>query len=172
MNNFLKKLWGQIQTLFSRLTLTQKLIAAGVVVGIIAALIVVLSVTSQPTKVILYNNLNAQDFGTITKKLEEWNTRFATKGNSIWVNPKDREYIKMKLAQEQIIPQGVKGWELFDIDRWTTTDFERNITKRRAIIGEITKHIKMLDGVEDCSIEITMPEPNYMWIMKNLLLLL
>ena len=159
MNNFLKKLWGQIQTLFSRLTLTQKLIAAGVVVGIIAALIVVLSVTSQPTKVILYNNLNAQDFGTITKKLEEWNTRFATKGNSIWVNPKDREYIKMKLAQEQIIPQGVKGWELFDIDRWTTTDFERNITKRRAIIGEITKHIKMLDGVEDCSIEITMPEP-------------
>jgi flagellar M-ring protein FliF len=158
MNDFFKKLWSQVTALYGKLTLVQKLIAGGVIVGVIIGVVVLLGTTSQPTKVVLYTDLNAKDFGTITKQLEEWNTRFATKGNSIWVNPKDREYVKMKLAQEQIIPQGVKGWELFDTERWTTTDFERNVTKRRAIIGEITRHIKMLDGVEDCSIEITMPE--------------
>jgi flagellar M-ring protein FliF len=107
--------------------------------------------------VILYSDLNVKDFGEMTKKLQEWNTKFATRGNSIWVNPKDKEYIKMKLAQEGVIPQGLKGWELFDTEKWTTTDFERNINKRRAIIGQMTRHIKLIDGIEDVSIEITMP---------------
>ena len=37
-------------------------------------------------------------------------------------------------------------------------DFERVVNKRRAIIGEITRHIKLLDDVEDVSIQVTMPE--------------
>lgn len=159
MNEFWKRLRDQAVRLWGRLTPVQRLLAGGVVLTVAVGLAVLLSVSGKPTQVVLYDNLNARDFGRITKRLEEWNVRFIPKGNSIWVDPKQRDYLKMKLAQEEIIPEGVKGWELFDTERWTTTDFERNITKRRAIIGEITRHIKMLDGVEDCSIEITMPEP-------------
>jgi flagellar M-ring protein FliF len=158
MNDFVKKLFTQVTTIFKKLTLVQKLVGAGVILVIVIVLAVTLSTTGKPTQVSLYEEMNAKDFGAITKKLGEWDYKFVTRGASIWVNPKDREYIKMKLAQENLIPQGLKGWELFDTEKWTTTDFERNVNKRRAIIGEITRHIKLLDDVEDVSIEITMPE--------------
>ncbi len=157
MNDFLKKIVEQVTTIYKKMTVTQRLIVIGVGVAVIALFVIILASSGQPTKVILYSELNVKDFGEMTKKLQEWNTKFATKGNSIWVDPKDKEYIKMKLAQEGVIPQGLKGWELFDTEKWTTTDFERNINKRRAIIGQITRHIKLIDGIEDVSIEITMP---------------
>ncbi len=68
-------------------------------------------------------------------------------------------YLRMKIGQAGILPSDIKGWELFDTQTWTTTDFERDVNKRRAIIGEITRHIKLLDDVEDVSIQVTMPEP-------------
>ena len=69
----------------------------------------------------------------------------------------ERAYIKTKLGQEGLIPQGIKGWDLFDTQKWTTTDFERNINLKRAIIGEMTKHLTLLEDIENVSIEITMP---------------
>ncbi len=158
MNDFLKKIVEQVTSVYKKMTMTQRLIVAGAGVAVIAIIIILLSSSSQPSKVILYSELNVKDFGAMTKKLQEWNYKFAAKGNEIWVDPKDKEYIKMKMAQDGLIPSGIKGWELFDTEKWTTTDFERNINKRRAIIGEVTRHLKLIDGIEDVSIEITMPQ--------------
>jgi len=43
-------------------------------------------------------------------------------------------------------------------NKLTEWDFERDVNKRRAIIGEITRHIRLLEDVEDVSIQVTMPE--------------
>lgn len=153
-----KKIVSQITDLYKKSSLTQKLIALGVIVVVIIAVVFMFSTSAKPTKTILYSDLNVKDFGAITKKLQEMNYKFVTRGNEIWVDPKDKEYIKMKLAQVNIIPEGIKGWELFDTEKWSTTDFERDINKRRAIVGEITRHIKLLDDVEDCSINLAMPK--------------
>ncbi len=159
MKEFLQKLLTQFKEIYSKLNKKQKVIIGVILLLIIVSFIVLISFSGKATKVILYSNLNAKDFGEITKKLQEWGYEFIPEENNIWVRPEDKQYIKMKLAQEGIIPAGIKGWELFDTQKWTTTDFERNINKRRAIIGEITKHLKMLkEDIEDVSIQITMPE--------------
>ena len=64
----------------------------------------------------------------------------------------------MRLGQDNLLPSDIKGWELFDTEKWTTTDFERNVMKRRAIIGAITRHLKMLEDVEDATVTVSMPE--------------
>jgi len=159
MKEFLQKVLVQFKGVYSKLNKKQKIIILLVLATVIVSFIFLISYSGKATKVILYSDLNAKDFGEITKKLQEMKYEFTPDGNNIWVKPEDKQYIKMKLAQEGIIPSGVKGWELFDTQKWTTTDFERNINKRRAIIGEITRHLKMLkDDIEDVSIEITMPE--------------
>ncbi len=157
MNEKFSKLIGQLGDIYKKISKKQKIIIAVIIVISIVSLILLFSFSSQPTKTILYKDLNAKDFGQITKKLQDWGYNFTPDGNSIWVSVKDKKYIKMKLAQEGIIPEGIKGWDLFDTQKWTTTDFERDINKRRAIIGEITKHLKLLDDIEDVSIQITMP---------------
>ncbi len=157
MNEKFKKFVEQISNIYKKLSKKQKIIIGAILFITVLSLVLLFSFSSQPTRTILYQNLNAKDFGQITKKLQEWGYNFTPDGNSIWVSIKDKKYIKMKLAQEGLIPTGIKGWDLFDTQKWTTTDFERDINKRRAIIGEITKHIKLLDDIEDVSIQITMP---------------
>ncbi len=160
MNEFFRKLLDQIKKFgdtLKKLNKRQKIVIGVVAVVVIISIIFLISYSKKGAYTVLYRNLSTEDFGKITKKLQEWGYEFIPEENTIWVRPEQRGYIKMKLAQEGIIPKGIKGWELFDTQKWTTTEFERNVNLRRAIIGEVTRHLKMLDDIEDVSIEITMP---------------
>ena len=162
MENFFKKLLANLKNLFSKLSGTQKLILVGVVALVVVGLIFLLSFSSKQTEAYLFESpIEQQDFTRITNKLTEWNAAYRTREGKFIV-VKDEQtgaYLRMKLGQAGVLPSGIKGWELFDTQSWTTTDFERDINKRRAIIGEITRHIKLLDDVEDVSIQVTMPKP-------------
>jgi len=160
MNEFFRKLLDQIKKFgdtLKKLNKRQKIVIGVVAVVVIISIIFLISYSKKGAYTVLYRNLSTEDFGKITKKLQEWGYEFIPEENTIWIRPEQRGYIKMKLAQEGIIPKGIKGWELFDTQKWTTTEFERNVNLRRAIIGEVTRHLKMLDDIEDVSIEITMP---------------
>jgi flagellar M-ring protein FliF len=161
MDSFLKKLLEKFNNIFSKLSQTQKLILFAVVALVVVGFIFLISFSSKQTEALLFQTpLEQQDFTRITNKLTEWNAEYRTKEGK-YVVVKDEQagaYLRMKLGQAGVLPSGIKGWELFDTQSWTTTDFERDINKRRAIIGEITKHIKLLDDVEDVSIQVTMPK--------------
>ncbi|MGQ9615714.1 MAG: flagellar basal-body MS-ring/collar protein FliF [Spirochaetota bacterium] len=162
MNEFLKKILDNIKNTLSRLNQTQKLILIGVAALVLVGFIFLISFSSKPTEALIFQTpLEQTDFMRVTNKLTEWNVSFREReGKYIVVKDANTAaYLRMKLAAAGILPTGVKGWELFDVQKWTTTDFERDITLRRAIIGEITRHIRLLEDVEDVSIQITMPKP-------------
>jgi flagellar M-ring protein FliF len=62
------------------------------------------------------------------------------------------------LIREDLIPSGTDPWAIFDRERWTLTDFERNVNLRRAITQMVTDHIKALDDVDDANVTIVMPQ--------------
>ena len=161
MENFFKKFLDSFRNVFGKLSQTQKLILFGVIALVIFGLIFLVTFSSKQTEANLFSTpLEQNDFMRISEKLTQWNAQFKTReGQYIIVEDEDTAaYLRMKLGQAGILPTGITGWELFDTQSWTTTDFERDINKRRAIIGEITRHIKLLDDVEDVSIQVTMPE--------------
>lgn len=161
MNEFLTKLVEQVKNIYSKLNQTQKFVALGIIVGIALAVIMLFTFTGRPAKVQLFKtNLNSKDYGEIAKKLQDWGKyEYELYDNKIYVSVKDREYIKTDLYAEGIVPQDKPGWELFDMQKWTTTDFERDVNKRRAIIGSIENHIKRIRDIENVSIALDMPEP-------------
>ena len=63
MNDFFKKIVEQVTSIYKKMTMTQRLIVLGVAVAVVAIIIVLLSTSSQPSKVILYSELNVKDFG-------------------------------------------------------------------------------------------------------------
>jgi flagellar M-ring protein FliF len=161
MDTFFKKLLENFKNAFGKLSQTQKLILFGVVALVIFGFIFLVTFSSKQTEAYLFNTpLEQDDYMRITERLTQWNAEFRTReGQFIIVDDEQQAaYLRMKLGQSGILPSGIKGWELFDTQSWTTTDFERDINKRRAIIGEITRHIKLLDDVEDVSIQVTMPQ--------------
>jgi len=62
------------------------------------------------------------------------------------------------LTREDLIPTGTDPWAIFDRDRWTITDFERNVNLRRSITQMVTDHIKALDDVDNANVNIVLPE--------------
>jgi len=162
MNEFFKNLLGNIKSIYGKLSKTQKLVIFGVVLLLVVSFVFLISFSSKPTETLLFQTpLDQNDLQRITNKLTEWNVSYKVKDQK-YIVVKDEHtssYLRMKLGFAGILPSGIKGWELFDTQTWTTTDFERNVNLRRAIIGEITKHIKLLDDVEDVSIQIAMPKP-------------
>jgi flagellar M-ring protein FliF len=62
------------------------------------------------------------------------------------------------LAQENLIPVGVAGWELFDIDKFTETQFDKDIKKYRALKGAIEKSLMTLNSVEKAEVNISFPD--------------
>ncbi len=161
MDAFLKRILEYAKNLLSKLSQTQKLILIGVGALVIVGFFFLISFSSKQTEALLFQSpLEQFDFVRITNKLTEWNADYNSRDGKYIVVPDENTgaYLRMKIGQAGILPAGIKGWELFDTQAWTTTDFERDINKRRAIIGEITRHIKLLDDVEDVSIQVTMPE--------------
>ncbi len=162
MNDFFKKILESVKSIYGKLSKTQKLVILGVVALVIVSFIFLISFSSKQTEALLFQTpLNEYDLQRITNKLTEWNVDYKVKDGK-YIVVKDEHtsaYLRMKLGAAGILPSNIKGWELFDTQSWTTTDFERNVNLRRAIIGEITRHLKMLDDIEDVSIQVAMPKP-------------
>jgi len=161
MDEFLKKLLDNVKNIYAKLNQTQRLILFGIGALIIVGFVFLVSFSSRQTEALLFQSpLEQYDFTRITNKLTEWDVDYRMREEKFIV-VKDEQtsaYLRMKLGEAGVLPSGIKGWELFDIQKWTTTDFERDVNKRRAIIGEITRHIRLLEDVEDVSIQVTMPE--------------
>jgi flagellar M-ring protein FliF len=154
MNDVLEFLKNLVSK-FNQLPLTSKLIIGASAAAVIGSLIVVILVSKPTTKVLLYPQaLSPEDFARVTKKLTELNIPFETKDNKFILveNEEIKQKAKMKLAWEGIIPNNIKGFELFDTQSFTTTDFERNVNLHRALIGEIERHLKMIDDIEDVKV--------------------
>ncbi len=162
MNEWLKKLVAQITSLWGKWTLVQKLVLAGVVVAVIVSLVVLFSVSSSPSMVPLIDTPIADPAvrDKIILRLNEENIKTAVSAAGVISVPDEGTARRMRsiLIREDLIPQGVDPWAIFDVERWTVTDFERNVNKRRAIIEEVRQHIKALDDIDDASVVVTMPE--------------
>jgi len=158
---FFKNIFSELMKVYARLDTTKKIITAGILLGVLATLVGIMMYSGSKEKVLLWNaELSPKDFGKITKKLDEWGYEYTTSGtNRIYVNKDQKEIITTRLAQENLIPADIPGWKLFDVEKWTTTQFEREIKYRRALQQALKKHIESLDSIEKAYVEIAITKP-------------
>ncbi|MFW5862789.1 MAG: flagellar basal-body MS-ring/collar protein FliF, partial [Spirochaetota bacterium] len=159
MIEFLQNLYTQLKEIYSKLDATKRIII-GVVAGVlVVSFIVLFSVSSEKANVVLFSDLPAEEFGKVTKQLEDMGYSYTTDGTTtVLVDPGKREVIMTRLAQEDMIPKGIPGWKLFDISKWTETDRELDVKYMRALRDEIKRHIQSLRNIEKADVEIAMTE--------------
>jgi flagellar M-ring protein FliF len=148
-----------MKDIYGKLDRTKKIII-GVVIGVVAiAFIMLFSVSSGQPNVVLFSELSADDFGQVTKKIEEMGYHYQTSGQAnVFVRPNEREIILTKLAQEKMIPKGIPGWKLFDLTKWTETERELDVKFMRALRDEIKRHIESLKNIDKADIDIAITE--------------
>ncbi len=162
MNEWLKKIVEQIKTAWGKWKLVQKLAVIGIGVALIAAIIITIAVSRTPTMVRLINTpiKSDEELRLITNALDREGIPFQVgENNIIYVkDEKTRSKANAILLREDLIPKGTDPWAVFSIDRFTVTDFERNVNLRKAIIAQVTRHIESLDDVDKANVIIEIPE--------------
>ncbi len=162
MNEWLKKFFEQLKALWSKWTLVQKLILAGIVVAAVVGTVLLFRVSAAPTMVRLISTPIKTDdeLRLITNRLDEEGIPFEVgEGNVLYVkDEKIRAEANAVLLREDLIPKGTDPWSVFAIDRFTVTDFERNVNLRRAVVQEVRRHIESLGDVDKANVVIEIPE--------------
>jgi flagellar M-ring protein FliF len=162
MNEWLKKFWEQVSGLWGKWSLVQKLIFAGLPVVFIAGMVALFAVSSAPTMVPVFDTAIADE--TLRDRIL---VRLNAEGVTATVNAdgvvqvadaKTAQKMRTILIREDLVPADVNPWALFDVERWTTTDFERNVNLRRSIVAMVTEHIKSLDDIDDANVALVLPE--------------
>lgn len=162
MNDWFKKFFGQLKALWAKWSLVQKLILGGVVLAAVVAVVLLLRVSAAPTAVKLLGTpiKTEEELRLITNRLDTENIPYELgEGNVLYVkDEKTAMRAKGILIREDLIPKGTDPWAIFDLERWTITDFERNVNLRRAVTQSVTRHIEALDDVDKANVTLVMPE--------------
>ena len=162
MNEWFKKIFERIKTLWGKWSLVQKIIFFSVIGVVLAGLILLAGFSTTPNMVPLLSSpiSDPELLSKISYRLDEEKVEHRiTEDNRILVRDKlTSQRMVALLAREDLIPSGTSPWDVFKMDRWTVTDFEREVNLRQAIAQNLKQHIEALDDVDKAQVTIVMPQ--------------
>jgi flagellar M-ring protein FliF len=162
MKEWIKKFIAQIKTLWGKWSLVQRIILIGIVLAAVVGMGVLVGVSSSPVMVPVIDTpiRNEEIMDRIVARINEEGVKTSISPAGILLVPDEKtaRRIRSILIREDLIPSGTDPWSIFDRERWTITDFERNVNLHRAITQMITDHIKALDDVDNAVVDIVNPK--------------
>lgn len=128
-----------------------------VVLGLVAMLAMR---ASEPPMALLYGELDPRDAGQIVAQLERQRVphRIASGGAQILVPEAEVPRLRLMLAREGLPSGGSIGYEIFDRgESLTTTPFQQDVNRLRAMEGELSRSIRGLMGVRQARVHLVLP---------------
>lgn len=166
MNERFKQIIASLSDKWSKWTKVQKGIAIGIVIAVLAAVVWLFVGSSRPTTTRLFNAPvnNEVDRNRILMRLSQDNIQaYVSSDNYISV---DSEAIAVQyrsiLISENLAPNGLDPYALFNEKKWSRNDFDDNVTWLRSREIAVTQHLKSLSGIRDASVTLSIPtDDNY-----------
>lgn len=152
-----ERLWQNLLKLGSR-----RLIALGLI-GLSVFVMTGLAgyFLSRPSLEILYSRLDRQDVGRIAAVLREADIFFDVNadGDAVLVSYGQTARARMLLAEKGLPNSPNAGNELFDkLGSLGLTSFMQEVTRVRALEGELARTIQLMRGVKAARVHIVMPD--------------
>jgi flagellar M-ring protein FliF len=153
----LERLWANLLALGAR-----RLAVLGIVgCTVLAAVGFGSYYLSRPEFETLYSGLNAQDVSRIGAALKEAGIAFDvnSEGSKVMVRSAQMVQARMLLAEKGLPSSANAGYELFDkLGSIGLTSFMQEITRVRALEGEIARTIQAMKGVRAARVHIVLPD--------------
>jgi flagellar M-ring protein FliF len=152
---FLQKLAGSLSGLG-----VKRLALLGVV-GVVVFALLSFSVYNfqKPVRSILYSGLDKADVSAIGAALSEVGTPFDVNeaGDAVLVDFGKTAQARMLLAERGLPKSDKSGYDLFDqMGSLGLTSFMQQVTKVRALEGELVRTIQQLDGVKSARVHLAL----------------
>ncbi|MDR6664391.1 flagellar M-ring protein FliF [Rhizobium sp. 1399] len=137
------------------------MILGGVGAASIAIILAAAIFVNKPAQETLYVGLDTPDLNQISMALAESNVDFqvGTDGSSITVPAGMTGKARLLLAERGLPNSANAGYELFDnVGSLGLTSFMQEVTRVRALEGEIARTIQSISGITAARVHIVMPE--------------
>ncbi len=132
----------------------------GVGAGVLALVLWFALRAGQPPMALLYADLDARDAGQVVASLERSRVpyRLAAGGSQVWAPEDQVARLRLTLAREGLPAGGSVGYEIFDRgESLTTTPFQQDVNRLRALEGELARTIRGLAGVRAARVHLVLP---------------
>ncbi len=153
----IERLWDSLLKLGSR-----RLIALGVIgVSVFAMTGLAGYFLSRPATEVLYAGLDRQDVGRIAAALRDADIPFDVNsdGNTVFVHYGETARARMLLAEKGLPNSPNAGNELYDkLGSLGLTSFMQEVTRVRALEGELARTIQLMRGIKAARVHIVMGE--------------
>lgn len=133
----------------------------GILIGLIAFFIYIMTRISAPDMGLLYSNLDLSESGQIVQKLEAMNVPVDVRGEGTQIFvPKDQVgRSRMMLAEAGLPSGGSVGYEIFDkSDGLGTSSFVQDVNLVRALEGELARTIGTIKGIKGARVHLVLPK--------------
>ncbi len=157
--NTLRKILEPIKKFWDTLSSKQKILFVGGLAGLSILLSVGFWLLAKPNWGLLYRELDEATTGQIVQYLKENKIPYkVSPGGAIYVPEEKVPELRMEIASKGLLGPGGPGFELFDRDKLTMTEFQEKITYQRALEGELARTIMGIKGVKNVRVHLAMPK--------------
>lgn len=132
------------------------LVAVIIILALGAAYWALVRTTYQP----ILSNVEPQDAADIVKVLDEQKLPYqlADEGRTILVDRTVADKARIELVGSELPMRGQVGFELFNKSDMGLTEFDQKINYQRALQGELSRTLLMLDGIKSVRVHLGLPE--------------
>ena len=157
-----RKLVGQVKNLWGQWKPVQKVVLLSIVGVVVVGIVLLVAFSAQPSRVELFSRpiTDPEDLDRIGIRLDEEGIPYTVTSDAriLVEDPAAARRARSILVREDLVPPNTDPWQLFDVERWTQTDFERNVNLRRALTRQLEMHIEAIEDVDNASVTIAFPE--------------
>ena len=163
MNEWFKKTTETIKSKWGKWTGLQKAIAGGILLAVIVAIVLMARMSSRPTAVKLFSapvNDEQERTAILTRLDEDSRTHaYVSSDNFIYVeNEAIAKKYRSQLIAEGLAPSRMDSFALFDVTRWSRTQFDDQVNWKRSMESLVKSHLESLDGIMRAEVVLTLPE--------------
>ena len=160
MGDFFRNIRNAIAGNWNRWSAVQRMIGLVLVFLLLLGMVLLFVWGGSPAQNAVFN-VAIRDEGALDRmalRLDQQNIPYTISNGKIYVaNSQSARRVRALLVQEDLVPQDMDPWSVFDVQRWTTSEFENDVRLRRAITQNLEQHITALETIDSASVTLVTP---------------
>lgn len=155
-----KDLFGRLAAYVKGFSAAQRTIAILVIAALVLGGFALASWLGKASYAPLFTGLAATDAASVTDQLQTDGVPYQlTDGGATILVPQGSVYSeRLKAASNGLPASNEGGYSLLDKMGVTSSEFQQDVTYKRAMEGELAKTIGAMDGVETATVQLAIPE--------------
>ena len=148
----------RVLEMIKQFTAPQRAIAIIGVAVLVLGGIALANYLGQPTYQVLYAGISASEASGVTAQLDKDKVQYTLSSDGTTIFVPAGSVAQERLATASLLSSGAGGYSLLDNMGVTASEFQQNVTYKRAIEGELAMTIEGIQGVSSASVQLAIPQ--------------